>query len=50
MYADRSALLFTREGLNISRCDASAFPESLARPTVLAIIAMGKQLTENLDG
>ncbi|MEK6575810.1 MAG: GMC oxidoreductase [Chloroflexota bacterium] len=29
-------------------CDASAFPESLARPTVLTIIAMGKRLAEHL--
>ena len=34
------------EGLYV--CDASAFPESLARPTVLTIIALGKRLVAHL--
>ena len=29
-------------------CDASAFPESLARPTVLTILALGQRLVEHL--
>lgn len=29
-------------------CDSSAFPEALARPTVLTILAMGKRLVEHL--
>jgi choline dehydrogenase-like flavoprotein len=29
-------------------CDASAFPETLARPTVLTIIALGKRLVTHL--
>jgi choline dehydrogenase-like flavoprotein len=29
-------------------CDASAFPEALARPTVLTIIGLGKRLSEHL--
>jgi choline dehydrogenase-like flavoprotein len=29
-------------------CDASAFPEALARPTVLTIIALGKRLASHL--
>ncbi|HET9438855.1 MAG TPA: FAD-dependent oxidoreductase [Longimicrobiales bacterium] len=29
-------------------CDASVFPEALARPTVLTIIALGKRLAESL--
>src|SRR3970282_2738047 len=29
-------------------CDASAFPESLARPTVLTIIGLGKSLVGHL--
>ncbi len=31
-------------------CDASAFPEALARPTVLTIIGLGKRLVEHLAG
>ena len=34
------------EGLYV--CDASAFPETLARPTVLTIIGLGKRLVEHL--
>jgi choline dehydrogenase-like flavoprotein len=33
---------------NLYVCDASAFPESLARPTVLTIIGLGKRLVERL--
>ena len=33
---------------NLYVCDASAFPESLARPTVLTIIGLGKRLVEHL--
>jgi choline dehydrogenase-like flavoprotein len=29
-------------------CDASVFPEALARPTVLTIIALGKRLARHL--
>jgi choline dehydrogenase-like flavoprotein len=29
-------------------CDASTFPEALARPTVLTIIGLGKRLTKRL--
>ena len=29
-------------------CDASVFPEALARPTVLTIIAFGKRLAAHL--
>lgn len=36
------------EGLYV--CDASAFPEALARPTVLTIIGMGKRLVDHLVG
>jgi choline dehydrogenase-like flavoprotein len=36
------------EGLYV--CDASAFPETLARPTVLTIIGLGKRLVEYLSG
>ncbi len=31
-------------------CDASAFPEALARPTVLTIIGLGKRLAKHLCG
>ena len=34
---------------NLFVCDASAFPESLARPTVLTIIGLGKRLVEHLS-
>ncbi|MGH2523059.1 MAG: FAD-dependent oxidoreductase [Anaerolineales bacterium] len=33
---------------NLYVCDASAFPEALARPTVLTIIGLGKRLVEHL--
>ena len=33
---------------NLYVCDASSFPESLDRPTVLTIIALGKRLAEHL--
>ncbi len=33
---------------NVYVCDASAFPESLARPTVLTILALGERLAEHL--
>ena len=33
---------------NLYVCDASAFPESLARPTVLTIIGLGKRLVDHL--
>lgn len=33
---------------NLHVCDASAFPEALARPTVLTIIALGKRLSRHL--
>src|SRR5262249_44872312 len=33
---------------NVYVCDASAFPESLARPTVLTILALGARLVEHL--
>ena len=33
---------------NLYVCDASAFPESLARPTVLTIIGLGKRLVQHL--
>jgi len=33
---------------NLYVCDASVFPESLARPTVLTIIGLGKRLVEHL--
>ena len=33
---------------NLYVCDASAFPEALARPTVLTILALGKRLVEHL--
>jgi len=33
---------------NLYVCDASAFPEPLARPTVLTIIGLGKRLSELL--
>jgi choline dehydrogenase-like flavoprotein len=29
-------------------CDASTFPEALARPTVLTIIGLGKRLAKHL--
>lgn len=35
-------------GLHV--CDASVFPEALARPTVLTIIALGKRLASRLIG
>jgi len=35
---------------NLYVCDASAFPEALARPTVLTIIGLGKRLAEHLLG
>jgi choline dehydrogenase-like flavoprotein len=31
-------------------CDASTFPEALARPTVLTIIGLGKHLAKHLLG
>ena len=31
-------------------CDASTFPEALARPTVLTIIGLGKRLARSLSG
>lgn len=34
---------------NLYVCDASAFPESLARPTVLTIIGLGKRLVKHLS-
>ena len=30
-------------------CDASVFPEALARPTVLTIIGLGKRLARHLS-
>ncbi len=33
---------------NLYVCDASVFPEALARPTVLTIISLGKRLAEHL--
>jgi choline dehydrogenase-like flavoprotein len=33
---------------NLYVCDASAFPEALARPTVLTIIGLGQRLVEHL--
>jgi len=36
------------EGLYV--CDASVFPEALARPTVLTIIALGRRLAKHLIG
>ena len=33
---------------NLYVCDASAFPEALARPTVLTIIGLGKRLVDHL--
>ena len=33
---------------NLYVCDASAFPVSLARPTVLTIIGLGKRLVHHL--
>jgi choline dehydrogenase-like flavoprotein len=33
---------------NLYVCDASAFPESLARPTVLTILGLGKRLVKHL--
>jgi choline dehydrogenase-like flavoprotein len=35
---------------NLYVCDASAFPESLARPTVLTIIGLGRRLVDHLRG
>ncbi len=35
---------------NLYVCDASAFPEALARPTVLTIIGLGQRLVEHLVG
>jgi choline dehydrogenase-like flavoprotein len=35
---------------NLYVCDASAFPETLARPTVLTILALGLRLVEHLLG
>jgi choline dehydrogenase-like flavoprotein len=29
-------------------CDASVFPEALARPTVLTIIGLGKRLSKHI--
>jgi choline dehydrogenase-like flavoprotein len=31
-------------------CDASVFPEALARPTVLTIIGLAKRLSKHLTG
>ncbi len=36
-----------KEGLYV--CDASVFPEALARPTVLTIVALAKRLARHLD-
>ena len=33
---------------NLYVCDASVFPEALARPTVLTIISLGKRLAQQL--
>jgi choline dehydrogenase-like flavoprotein len=33
---------------NLFVCDASVFPEALARPTVLTIIALAKRLADHL--
>ena len=33
---------------NLFVCDASSFPEALARPTVLTILALGKRLAAHL--
>ena len=35
---------------NLYVCDASVFPEALARPTVLTIIGLGKRLVKRLLG
>jgi choline dehydrogenase-like flavoprotein len=35
---------------NLYVCDASAFPEALARPTVLTILGFGRRLTQHLLG
>jgi len=34
---------------NLYVCDASTFPEALARPTVLTIIGLGKRLAKQLS-
>ncbi len=33
---------------NLYVCDASVFPEALARPTVLTIISLAKRLADHL--
>ncbi|HSG17062.1 MAG TPA: GMC oxidoreductase [Anaerolineae bacterium] len=35
---------------NLYVCDASVFPQALARPTVLTIISLAKRLAEHLIG
>jgi choline dehydrogenase-like flavoprotein len=35
---------------NLYVCDASVFPEALARPTVLVIVSLAKRLAERLIG
>ena len=40
----------TTEIANLYVCDASVFPEALARPTVLTIVSLGKRLARHLSG
>ena len=46
--ADVSRLRTEVRGLYV--CDASVFPEALARPTVLTILALGRRLARDLLG